>query len=303
MTPDRYTLSEQMLDVGDGHSLYVQEWGNKKAETTIILLHGGPGSKTKDKHKNAFDPTKQHVIFFDQRGSGNSLPYSSLINNTTEKLIADISKIADTFSIKKFVLTGGSWGSCLALSYALKYPARVEALVLYGIFTGSKSEIDWLDRGGYKAYFPDVWDQYIAATPKNHHSNPSAYHKKQALSTDINASKQSAYAYRSMEGAVIALNDEFIPESYDEFDAAGAKIEMYYLMNGCFMPDRYILNNAHKLTMPVWLIQGRYDSVCPPITAYELNKKLPNSKLIWTISGHAPEHETVTHLRSILSQF
>ena len=144
MNKDPYIISENMFDVGDGHRLYVQEWGNPDASTTTIFLHGGPGGQIRDKHKGAFDPKTQHVIFFDQRGCGRSTPYGSLENNDTNKLIEDISKIADAFNIKTFVLHGSSWGSTLALAYALAHPERVYALVIGGIFTGSKAEIDWI---------------------------------------------------------------------------------------------------------------------------------------------------------------
>ena len=147
MKTDDNIISEKMLDVGDGHTLYVQEWGNPSASSTTIVLHGGPGSQFKDKHKAAFDSKIHRVIFFDQRGCGRSTPYGSLENNTTDKLVEDISKIADAFGAKTFVLHGSSWGSTLALAYALKYPERVEALVIGGIMTGSKTESDWVDKG------------------------------------------------------------------------------------------------------------------------------------------------------------
>ena len=176
-------------------------------------------------------------------------------------------------------------------------------MVLHGIFTGSKSEIAWLNNGGFSNFFPDVWDAYLEATPKAHRKNPSAYHYSQALGKDKEATKKSAYSYNMMEGAVIALNDNFTPDSYDDFDPAGALIEMHYMKNGCFLPDRYVLDNAHKLTMPIWLVQGRYDNVCPPVTAYELSKELRHGKLVWTVAGHASEHETTNILRILLSRF
>lgn len=138
MNKDHYLISEKMLDVGDGHSLYIHEWGNANASTPIIFLHGGPGSHVRNSHKRVFDPTIHRVIFFDQRGSGKSTPYGSLENNTTDKLIEDISKIADSFGIKNFILRGNSWGSTLALAYALAHPERVHSLVLGGILPVQK---------------------------------------------------------------------------------------------------------------------------------------------------------------------
>lgn len=302
MTPDKYTIGSKHLEVGNGHQLYVFEWGNPKSASKFIFLHGGPGSSIKDRYKGDFDPMTQHVIFFDQRGCGQSLPYGSRDNNTTDKLIADISLIANDFGFDKFTLHGSSWGSCLALAYALTEPERVKALVLGGIFTGSKTETDWLDKGMFKPFYPDVWQTYLDATPMEHQADPSAYHFERALGDDHEAAKESAYAYACLEGAVMSLDDRFTPDSFDEYDPAGMQIEMHYLKNLCFLPDRYILDNAHKITAPVWLVQGRYDTVCPPVTAYELSKKLPNCTLLWTIGNHKAEHEAQNLFRIILAQ-
>jgi proline iminopeptidase len=301
MNKDQYVLSEKMLDVGDGHTLYTQEWGSADASTPIIFLHGGPGSQVKDKHKGAFDPKTQRVIFFDQRGCGKSTPYGSLENNTTDKLIADITKIADTFSAKNFVLRGSSWGSTLALAYALAHHERVSALVIGGVFTGSKAESDWTDKGQFKTFFPDIWQAYLDKTPPEYHSDPSKYHFDKVVNGTHEEQKLSGYAYDCLEKGVIQLNGRYEAEVFEQYDPAGIRLEMHYLSNGCFLPDRHILNNAHKLTMPVYIVQGRYDMVCPPHNAYELHAKLNNSKLYWTLSGHKHEHEDENIFRSIFA--
>lgn len=302
MTPDEFTISEQFLDVGDGHQLYIQDWGNQKALKPVIFLHGGPGSQVKDKHKNVFDPELQRVIFFDQRGCGRSLPYGSLEHNTTQDLVADIERVADHLKLNQFIVTGGSWGSCLALAYALKHPHRVLTMVLHGIFTGSKAEIEWLDKGRFQTFFPDVWDIYLAATPKKYQKDPSSYHFRQIMGNDPALMIESGHAYESLEGAVMSLDDRFTPEPIEDFDSAGIRLEVTYMANGCYLPDRYILDNAHKLKMPVHLVQGRYDAVCPPVTAYELHKRLPNSWLTWTVSGHSTERESWSVIRTLLLQ-
>jgi len=304
MTPDQYTNKEFFIDVGDGHQLYVHDWGNTKG-LPVMFLHGGPGSATKDGHKQNFDPRKHHVIFFDQRGSGKSLPYGSLAFNTTDKLIEDITKIADQVKFKQFVLRAGSWGSCLALAYALKYPKRVKVMVLHGIFTGSQQEIDHIDKGGFKTYFPEVWEHYLATVPKSHQSSPTAYHFQRILGTDEQAVRESACAYGNLEGALVTLDDRYHYRSSDDptYDPTGTKVQIHYIANRCFMPDNYILDNAHKLTMPVWIVQGRYDIVCPPAAAYALHQRLPNSQLLYTISGHlGGERETHSVIRTILLQ-
>lgn len=287
MTPDQHTIKEFYLDVGDGHELYVQDWGNKAAKKPILFLHGGPGSGCKDGHKELFDPTKQRVIFHDQRASGNSKTTDPLRANTTEDLAKDITRIADKLKIDSFILVGGSWGSCLALYYALQSPQRVTALLLRGVTTCAAEEIAWLDQGGFRALFPEVWQKYLDATPIEHHKDPSAYHYQMALNGPAAKAKQSGYAYSCMEAALLRLDDRFTPPDYELFEPEKILIEMHYMSNGCFLPDNYILDRAQTLTMPIWIVQGRYDVICPPFGAYNLAQRTPHANLIWTIAGHS----------------
>ncbi len=286
MTPDTFTIKEQMLPVGDGHELYIHEWGNSSAARAFLYLHGGPGAGSGDKMKGVFDGTRDHVIFFDQRGAGKSTPQGSLAANTTEHLIGDINTILETFGLKQVVIVGGSWGSTLALAYAAKHPDRVSALVLRGVFTGTQAEYDYLYKGGFRDFFPDVWEAYLARTPQEHQAGPSDYHMPRAISDDATAAKESAYALDEMESSIMSADDRHYPQDYETFNPNPARIETYYLSNHCFMDEGYLRGNANKLTMPVWIIQGRYDFVCPPTTAYELHKVLPHSSLVLTDSGH-----------------
>lgn len=295
MTPDEFTIKEQFIDVGDGHQLYVHDWGNKNAKYPIVFLHGGPGSNCRDKHKANFDPTEQRVVFFDQRGSGKSLPKGELKANTSEHMVEDIESIIQALKIDKVTLTGGSWGSCLALLFGIKYPHRVHAMVLNGIFTARQKEIDHLDKGGFKLFYPDLWDKYVKSVPESHKNNPSEYYYKDVFGDDQEKAKKAAYTYSEMlEGPLLSLDDRYTPDNYEDFESDGMKIEMHYLKNRCFLPENYIFKNASKLKMPIWLVQGRYDMVCPPETAYELSKLLPDAKLIWTINGHMIEREAST---------
>lgn len=302
MTPDAYTIQEFFLEVGDGHQLYVQEWGNTKAKTPILFLHGGPGGSVQDKHRRLFDPKQQRVIFFDQRGCGRSLPYGLIKANTTKHLVEDIEKIAVKLGVKEFIITGGSWGCTLALAFSLAHPRRVKAMVLNGILTGSQSETDWVDKGGFRNFFPDIWEEYLRQTPKAHQTDPSAYHFQRALGDDEAAAKASIYAYENVEAALLQLDDRYYPESFEDYDPAGMRIEIHYLVNRFFLPDRYVFYHANRLTMPVYLVQGRYDVLCPPVSAYELHKALPNGHLIWTVSGHKTERESWTVIRTLLQQ-
>jgi proline iminopeptidase len=288
MTPDQYTRKELNLEVGDGHTLYVQDWGSDAVDAPVIVhLHGGPGSGSGDKFKEAYDPAHQRVIFFDQRGCGKSTPYGSLENNTTDDLVQDINKITEALGIDTFTVAGGSWGSTLALVYAIRNPERVERMVIRGIFTGRQSEIDFMEQGGFKAFFPEVWEQFAQSVPAEFYSKPRDYHMPRVLGDDQEAAKASAYAYHQLEGSILRLDDRLSATDYETFDPVSSKIECHYMHNACFIPEGYIMNNAHKLTMPIYLLQGRYDAICPPITAYELSQKLPNSQLFWTTAGHS----------------
>lgn len=292
MTPDTYTIQELQLDVGDGHNLYVHDWGNPSAAHPIIYLHGGPGGRVDDKKKYLFDPSRQRVVFFDQRGSGASTPSGTLEHNTTQDLIGDITKIIDKLEIAKFVLHGTSWGSTLALAYAIAYPNRVHALVIGGIFTGSTAEIEWQDKGTCKLFFPDIWDAYEERTPEEFRTDPTAYHHEKILHGTPDEQKASGFAFENLESGLAFLDDRPRPIAYEEYDPASIRLEVHYLQNRCFLPERYILDRADSLPMPVFIVQGRYDMICPPVTAYELAKRLPRSELYWTTAGHVTEHET-----------
>jgi proline iminopeptidase len=287
MKPDTYTISEEMLAVGDGHTLYVQEWGKQNAKQTFLFLHGGPGSGCNDGHKALFNGSRDHVVFFDQRGAGRSIPAGSLVANTTEHLVQDIQTILDHFALNQVVIVGDSWGSTLALAYALAHPERVSAMVLRGIFTGTKREIDYLNKGAFRIFFPEVWEAFVARTPEAYREDPAAYHTPRATGDDQAAVAEAAYAYSELESSVSMLDDRRTAGDRATFNPNGSRIEIHYLQNQCFIEDEYILSNAHRLLMPVWIVQGRYDMVCPPITAYELDRVLPTSELIFTISGHS----------------
>lgn len=302
MSPDEHTIQETFLEVGNGHTLYVHDWGNKQAETVVLFLHGGPGSQSKDSHKQNFDPATQRIIFHDQRGAGKSLPYGSLEHNTTHDLVEDILKIADHLRLEKFIVMGSSWGSALSLFFALAHPERVSALLLSGVWTCSKEENSWVDKGGFRTFFPELWERYAASVPEKFRNDPSAWHFPRILGSDPEAAKKSAYEYDCLEGGALSLDDRFTPDDFETFDPSGTRIEVQYLANNCFMPDHFIFKHAAELTMPVWLVQGRYDMVCPPKTAYELNRLIPDSYLIWTTSGHRTERETWNVMRTILLQ-
>lgn len=303
MNRDKYTLEEFSLDVGDGHLLYAQLWGSKKRKTTpIISVHGGPGSGSNDSHKTLFDPEVHTVLFYDQRGAGNSTPLGSLESNTTDHLVADIDKLAEKVGFNKFALSGGSWGSTLALTYSIKNPQKVSALYLRGIFLARKTDISYLDSGEFRKIFPDLWEDYKNSAPKEYKDNPTNYHKKNMSST-TKQKDSSAFEYAYLEHSLLRLDDRRPLVEREKFDAAGTLIERYFMDHECFLPKDYILKNAHKISAPVFIVQGRYDSITPPIGAWELHKKLPSSILQWAISGHSgSDRESWSIMKAFLAR-
>jgi len=302
MNEDQYTNQTFMLPVGNGHEVWVHDWGKKDAKTVFFFQHGGPGGGCKDKHKMPFDPTTQRVIFHDQRGAGQSLPVGELHHNTTQELAEDITKIADHLGIETFAVVGNSWGSTLSLYYAVTNPTRVHAVVVSGIWFGSEAEDAYLNGGGWRTHFPDLWGWYVSTVPKENQNDPSAYHFARAFGDKPEEAAASARIFGDMEAGLVSLNDRHLPTPAVDYDPSGSLIEMHYMANHCFMPDRFILDNAAKLTMPVFIVQGRYDFVCPPSNAYQLHRVVPHSTLTWITSGHTAEHETITTLSLIYRQ-
>ncbi|HEX5455791.1 MAG TPA: alpha/beta fold hydrolase [Candidatus Saccharimonadales bacterium] len=267
LSKDAHTIAEYRFKTEDGlHELYVQEWGNPKG-IPVLYLHGGPGAGCRDKHKTVFSPGKHRVILFDQRGSGSSTPYGSLEENTTQKLIEDIELIRTKLQIEKWHLHGLSWGSTLALIYSIAHPDKVSSMVIGGIWLASEEETDWLTDGGWQTFYPDAYER---------------------LKEMNKGSKNLDYfAYSSAFIQFYRLDDRYYPLDKEKYDDTPLKIEFHYIDNNMFITKNHILDNAHKLLMPVNIIQGRYDIVTPPKYAYELHKKLPDSELFWTVGGHA----------------
>jgi proline iminopeptidase len=281
MTPDTFTNEELILEVGDGHSLYVHDWGRKDVETPIIFLHGGPGGGCNDGHKGYFNPEKHRVLFFDQRGSGRSLPYGSVDNNTTLKLAEDITKILEHFKLEKVILFGRSWGSTLALVYAIQNPDRVSAIVTGGVWLGNKAEAALEERTNVsQLFYPEKWVEIDS-------SQDMLSLWKSVLSDDEETGKRAAYSLAQLLCAQLRLDDRGKAPDYATFDPSSLRIEASYKTHDWFLKENYILDNTDKLTMPVWIVQGRYDMVCLPRFAHELHQKLTDSHLIWTQGGHS----------------
>ncbi len=289
------------IDVGDGHTVYVEQSGNRSGKP-VLFVHGGPGGGTGPVQRRFFDPAKYRIILFDQRGCGRSKPHASLDNNTTHHLIADMELIRRAFDIKNWMLFGGSWGSTLALLYAQKYPERVTHLVLRGIFLMLQRELDWFYKKGTSAIFPEAWERFVAPIPKEERGNIiAAYYQR--LTGDMPRNEIIAYAraWSLWEGSTVTLvpDDSQQVHALDpSFALSFARIEAHYFFNKGFLPkDGQILEDAHRIAhIPTHIVQGRYDAICPPQSAFELHKCLPHSTLdMIPVAGHSAFESGIQH--------
>jgi proline iminopeptidase len=286
-TKGQHPYKKGYLHVGDGHELYFECCG-KKDKPAILFLHGGPGGGFHKKDKDFFNLNKWNLILFDQRGSGRSKPFASLKHNTTDDLVEDINKLLDHLGLKKVFLFGGSWGSTLALIYAIRNPSRVHAMVLRGIYLATKSEEDFYVHGGVANFYPEEFEKMISLVPVNKRKAVLQYYAHKMMTGSKQQQEKYAYAWSTYEMSISRLVQKDVKKTVREFPALSlGRLETYYLAHGCFIPEGYILNNVHKLKMPVTIVQGRYDLVCPPISAFQLAKKLPRGKLHVTTSGHS----------------
>lgn len=292
MEVDEFTIESGHLAVGDGHEIYFQRWGNPKAMPTFFL-HGGPGSGCKDKYKLAFNPEKHQIIFHDQRGSGESTPFASVDNNTTDDLIADIEKLRIKFNFEKIQLTGGSWGSFLALAYGVMYPERVHKMLLRGIFTGKKSEIDYIQQGGLSSHYPEAWQQYIEIVPNENRDKTVEYYLDIFKNGSEEDKQEHVRRWVLLESAAMSIDDDYEAtklktRDYDETSLALAILEAHYFAANCFKNDDFIHDNVDRLkNIPIVFVHGRFDHVCPPATAYKLAAKIgDNCHLHFVPAGH-----------------
>lgn len=280
------------LKVSNLHTIFVEESGNPDGKP-IIFLHGGPGGGSEPVYRQYFNPEKWRIIIFDQRGCGKSVPHAELEQNTTWDLIDDIEKIRKKLNIDNWAVFGGSWGSTLALSYAIKNPNYCNNLILRGIFMLRKKELEWFYQNGCSFIYPDAWEKYLDPIPENERSNLIQSYYEKLTSNDMNERIKAAKAWSIWEAstskliqstsALHAFEDEKVAEAF-------ARIECHYFTNGGFFEtDSWLLENAYRLEkIPGVIIQGRYDVVCPMKSAWELHKKVPHFDLcIVKDSGHS----------------
>ncbi|WP_454683576.1 prolyl aminopeptidase [Ancylobacter moscoviensis] len=281
-----------MLDVGDGHSIYWERVGTRGAKPAVFL-HGGPGGGISPGQRRLFDPARYDVILFDQRGCGRSTPYAELENNTTWHLVADIERLRETFGFARWQVFGGSWGSTLALAYAQTHPERVSELILRGVYTLTRAELDWYYRFGVSQMFPDKWEHFLAPLKSEaERADPIRAYRALLTGSDEAVKLEAAKAWAIWEGETITLLPDpafTTPFRDGHYALAFARIENHFFVHDAWLRERQLLDDAHRLTgIPGVIVHGRYDMPCPARYAWELHKAWPDAEFhLIEGAGHA----------------
>jgi len=265
------------LPVSDIHSIYWEECGLSTG-VPVIYLHGGPGAGREDTDRQYFDPSHYRSILFDQRGSGKSTPHASLEDNTTWHLVSDIEALRQHLKIEKWIVFGGSWGSTLSLAYSQKHPDRCLGLILRGIFTLRREELEWFYQKGADMLFPDFFDAYEAVIPVEERGDMMKTYYKRLTGDNEEEKLKCAAAWSTWETATskLVVDPEYIKKAEDpKWALAFARIESHFFVNGGWMRDGQLIEEAHKIKhLPIIIIQGRYDVVCPAKTSWDLYQSL-----------------------------
>ena len=283
-------FDQRIIDVGQGHKIYMEQCGNPNG-IPVVVLHGGPGGGCSPAMRRYFDPKVYRVILFDQRGCGRSRPYASVTENTTWHLVADIEKIRKLLEIESWMVFGGSWGATLALIYAQTHPDRASYLILRGVFLMTKAEIDWFYGGGAGKFWPETWARFVAPIPDGERDDMvGAYHRR-LFSGDLREETRFGRAWSSWENALASIHSSGTSgESPGDYARAFARLENHYFINNGFLEfDGQILANMGKIShIPGVIVQGRYDMICPPTSAWRINELWPAAELkMVRNAGHA----------------
>jgi proline iminopeptidase len=290
--PEQEPYSFGWMKAGGLHEIYYEICGDPHGKPAVVL-HGGPGGAINPTMRRLFDPKLWRVALFDQRGCGRSRPNASLDDNTTWTLIEDIERLREQLGVDKWTVFGGSWGSTLALAYAILHPDRVEALILRGVFLLTQRELAWFYQDGCSMLFPDAWEHFLTPIPAPERGDMIAAYHSRLTHVDRRVRAEAAAAWSQWEGDTISIRGpEARPPKFNEIDfaIAFARIECHYFHNKGFFPeDGWILNNVHQIRdIPGWIVNGRFDVVTPLEAAWKLHKAWPEARfeIVWD-AGHA----------------
>jgi proline iminopeptidase len=280
-----------MLDVPGGHTIYVEECGNPKG-APVVVLHGGPGGGCSPGMRRFFDPAHYRIVLFDQRGCGRSRPHASVRHNTTWDLIEDVERIRERLGVDRWMVFGGSWGATLALLYAQHHPERVEAMVLRGIFLMTKAELDWFYGGEAGAFWPERWQTFAGMVPEAERGDLILAYHKRLFGPSHDEQIRFARAWVAWESSLAAIDPgpAAARSGGGEYARAFARIENHFFINSGFLAeDGQILRDMPRIArIPGFIVQGRYDLICPPRSAWRLHTAWPGSELTLVMgAGHA----------------
>ncbi len=283
-------FDRQFLDVGDGHRVYLEQCGQPDG-LPVLVLHGGPGGGSSPAMRRFFDPSVYRVVLFDQRGCGRSEPHASVQANTTWHLVADIERIRKALGIDRWIVFGGSWGATLGLIYAETHPERVIHLVLRGVFLMTRAELDWFYGGGAGAFWPELWQRFAGMVPADERGDLiGAYHKR-LFSGNPAEEARFARAWTGWENALASIENEGLAgDAPGDYARAFARLENHYFVNHGFLKtDGQILRDLARINdIPGTIVQGRYDMICPPLTAWKLTQSWRRAELrMIPVAGHA----------------
>lgn len=298
--PELDFYHKDWLKVSNLHEIYFEECGNPDGQA-VVFLHGGPGSGCNPTQRRFFDPKHYRIILLDQRGCGRSKPLGGTLHNTTTDLVADIEALRQHLNIASWLVFGGSWGSTLALAYAVKHADVIQGLILRGIFLSRSSELNWF-LGEVKHFHPESWQLLVDYLPAYlQHDVFSAYYdlvfSNDALINVAAARQWNAYESAMMRLIPAPMSEEAkqnpSPMTYtteeNQTELARARVQMHYIKNDCFVDGDALLEQAENLGhIPTVIVQGRYDMVCPPKSAWELSRKMTHASLyIVADAGHS----------------
>ncbi len=298
--PEIAPYNKGRLKVSDIHEIYFEECGNPDG-APVLMVHGGPGGGSNPTMRRFHDPAHYRIILLDQRGCGHSTPHAELEQNTTWDLVADMERLREHLGLEKWQLLGGSWGSTLSLAYAQTHPERVSQLILRGIFTLRRRELEWFYQEGCSWIHPDAFEAYLAPIPEQERGDMMSAYYKRLTSDNRDVQLEAARAWSIWEGTTLSLlhNEERVKHfSQGDYALAFARIECHYFVHkGFFETDGQLIANAHLLKgIPGVIVHGRYDVVTPLKSAWELARAWPEAELkIVPDSGHAMTEPGIIH--------
>ncbi len=299
--PEIEPLRSGTLRVSDLHEIYWEVCGNPEG-IPVFVLHGGPGGQAGPRMRRYFDPQRFFIILHDQRGGGRSRPVAEWRENTTQHLVEDINRLREHLGVTgKAIIWGGSWGSTLALAYAETYPERVSGLVLRGVFLGTQAEIDHFYHGGASLLFPENYERLRELVPDPESLDYPRQLFEMTQSDDPATRKRAidGWAYYEIRMVSVGMSDErcqAIVEQYQDTLTSFSVLENYYMSHRCFLEENQLLRDAGKIAhLPTFIVNGRFDVICPPRNAWELAKRLGNAKVEFPAgAAHSDREEAVT---------